>query len=139
MFRVIVNVDSIDEIADSFVLPHYCALDTANIFVFFCRICPQFYVKICSSYRTVSSGIWQIFYEFLIFPDLFYKNLDESNNRKIWRTSKIFVNIARGYCGIISLSFGHKKICKKFDANKKYISKNRSFSNMLQLPQKSTF
>ena len=53
------------------------------------------FIKTCSCYRTVTSAIWEIFSEFLIFCNLFYEPLGELNNSKIWETRKIFANIAR--------------------------------------------
>ena len=41
---------------------------------------------------------------------LFDKPLDELNNTKIYETSKIVVNTARGYCPITSLTLAWKKI-----------------------------
>ena len=57
----------------------------------------------------VSSAICQIFYEFLIFYNLFHEPLSRSNmrNRQTSEVCKIFVNIARSYCAI-----EHREICK---------------------------
>ena len=54
------------------------------------------YYVICSCYRTLPSAIWEIFCEFLIFCDLYHEPLGEWNKSKIWETTKIFANIARG-------------------------------------------
>ena len=51
---------------------------------------------LCSCYCMVSSAIWEIFSEFLIFFNLFQEPLGKWNNSKIWETRKIFTNIARG-------------------------------------------
>lgn len=51
--------------------------------------------KICISYPRMRSAKWQIFYEFLMFSNLFHKPLDEWNNDKIWETSKVFANITQ--------------------------------------------
>ena len=50
---------------------------------------------ISTSYRTVPSPIWQIFFEFLMFCNLYHKPIGEWNKGKTWETSKAFVNIAR--------------------------------------------
>ena len=58
----------------------------------------------------------QIFDEFLVFWDLFYKPLGETNNRKLWETSKIFVNIGQGYCAVITLRFYKHNVYKHIKA-----------------------
>ena len=60
-----------------------------------CNIC-----KMCNSYQTMSSAIWQIFYELFIFYDLFHDSSGEWNYSKIQETSIIFINIVQGYCAV---------------------------------------
>ena len=61
-------------------------------------------LKISTTYRIVSSVVWQIFYEFLIFSNFFHEPLCMWNNNEIWETSIIFVYIVRGYCATTTLA-----------------------------------
>ena len=58
-----------------------------------------------STYHMVPSVVWQIFYEFLIFCDLFHEPLGE-----LCEMSQIFVKIAQDDCAMTSLSLAFKII-----------------------------
>ena len=51
----------------------------------------MFFWKICTSYRTAPSVMWQLFSDFLIFCNLFYELLCAWNNSKLWETREISV------------------------------------------------
>ena len=79
------------------------------------KVIKQLYVKmqvsvklankvIRTSYCTVPSAIWQIFSSVSYFATYFGK----LNNSKVWETSKVFVNVAKGYCATTNLSLALK-------------------------------
>ena len=86
-----------------------------------------FLLHIFISYHMVSSAMWQI------LP------LGKWNYNKIWETSKIFVNIAGGYCAITSL-YWHGKIYKGGNKFKGIYLKRKVFDQIcFQCRLKSTF
>ena len=98
-----------------------------------------FSVTISTRYCAVPYAIWQKFYEFLIFYELFHEVFGESDNSKIWETSKTFVNILRGFCEILSLLWADKNI-KGRDVNKMATFQNKVHDqNIFQLHPESTF
>lgn len=45
-------------------------------------------IKVCTSYRMIPSTLWQIYFDFFIFFNLFHELSGEWNNSKIWKTKK---------------------------------------------------
>ena len=68
------------------------------------------HLGISYDYGTVSSAIWQIFYEILIFCNLLHEPWGKWNKNEIWEASKILIIVIRSHRAITSLLLAHESM-----------------------------
>ena len=92
----------------------------------------SYYLSYCAKCNVTNNFLKysRIFFKYKdISCDFFHELLGEGNNSKIWETNKIFVDFARDYCAMTSLSLAHKNIYAP-NVNKRNIFQNKIYDRI---------